>query len=353
MSEMGIIYGPTNFGDWYLYNDTFFDYYHRLDDADDKIGFGMTLTEDGTFTEVGFNVIHIIGTPPTDYQLGVVTIEYDDYYDEGLPSDNLYSNATWQNYDPVTVGSGWNWITLDTSIVATAGSKIAIVIKPGSTVPDASNYVGIMGDNLWYGTYPQMYRYTTYWSTDNGPGQAALKYSDGRFAGYPILDLCSQTTHSPEELGLEFTLPMKATCIGAAVIHQESYYGIDTPYSLRLTDGNDTILTKDDVTYPSFYSYAGDSWPVYHKWKGVELDANTTYRLILKPTSLQYVMTIGFEMLTESAKEVFPGGTEWKWIYRPTPASGWVATPEKYPWMSLILTNIGGSVINNSYGFIG
>lgn len=354
MSEMGIIYGPTNFGWWYFYSDVYMNYAHKLDDADDKIGFGMTLTEGGTFTEVGFNTAVIFGAPPDDYQLGVVTVEYDAGEDEGVPSNNLYSNATWQDYDPITVGSGWNWITLDTSIVATAGSKIAIVIKPGSTAPDGSNYFSILAENLWYGVFPQMYRYNTSWSTDQGPGPAALKYSNGRFAGYPVLDLCSQTTQSPEELGLEFTLPMKATCIGAAVIHLESAFGTDTPYSLRLTDGNDTILVKDDVSIPQIYSYANDEWPTYHKWGGVKLDANTTYRLILKPTSAQYVMTIGYEMLTESAKEVFPGGTDWKWIYRPEPASGWITTPEKYPWMSLILTDIGaGSVTNDSYGFIG
>ena len=353
MSFPGIVYGPTNLGDWYFYSDVYMDYYHKLDDADDKIGYGMTLTENGTITEVGFNVYNIIGNPPDDYQLGVVTVEYDAYEDHGIPSDNLYSNATWQDYDPITVGSGWNWIALSTSIVATAGSKIAIVIKPGATTPDATNYVGLQGEALWYGEFPELYKYTTSWGTSGGPGTGALKYSDGKLAGYPVLDLCSQTTQSPEELGLEFTLPIKATCIGATVIHQEEMFGSDTPYSLRLTDSNDVILEQDIVTIPQTYSWGNDNWPVYHKWGGVDLEANTIYRLILKPTSAQYVMTIGFKMVQESDKQVFPGGTDWKWIYRPEPASGWVTTPEKYPWMGLILTNIGGSVISNSYGFIG
>ena len=56
-----------------------------------------------------------------------------------------------------------------------------------------------------------------------------------------------------------------------------------------------------------------------------------------------------------------PGGTAWKMIERPSPASGWTYVEAGYPWLSLLLTDLSGGNGNGgngegdggAYGFIG
>ena len=45
-----------------------------------------------------------------------------------------------------------------------------------------------------------------------------------------------------------------------------------------------------------------------------------------------------------------PGGTAWKMIERPTPASGWSYIAGGYPWLSLLLTDFQGRVGNGGNG---
>ena len=349
-----ITYGPTNLGQWYNYDSTYF-YDYDLNDADDKIGFGFQSFSAGTITEVGFITDNIIGSCPEDYQLGIVTLEYDPAEYTSVPTSTLYGGSSWQTFNPYTYGSGWNWITLSSYVTITAGDMMALVIKPGTVVPDSSNFVSIRDGALWY-RYPwgpEKYYFSTSWNDDDGPGQAALKLLDGSFIGFPVLDLASFTLQSPEEWGLEFTLPLNTTCVGTAIIHQEEAFGTDVPYTVLLTDSNDNTLRSDVVTNSEQYGGGYDSEATRHFWEEIELSAGTPYRIVLKPTSAKYVMGVGYELIEEQYKDCFPGGTDWKWIYRPAPTSGWQYLSNKYPWISLILTNLGGSVVDNSYGFIG
>jgi hypothetical protein len=356
MSVPIVLYGPTNLGEWYNYADTFQGYYWKLDDDDDKIAYGFVPLTGGTATEAGIKINNITGNPP-EYEMGVVTLEQDGY---GTiePTNTLYGGSTWQTFDPAAIGTGWHWITLSSYVTVTAGDRFALVIKPGTVAPDSSNYVGLDYSDIYY-RYPfgpEIFRYSsTSWYDDDNPGQAALKYSNGDFTGFPILDLASFTYQYPEEWGLEFNLPMKSKCAGAAIIHQEGAFGQgDTPYEVLLTDTNDNILASDSIEADDMLGGGYDSHATYHFWEGVDLQPGTSYRIVLKPTSVKYVMGIGFEMIEEQYKNCFPGGTDWKWIYRPAPTSGWQYFSKKYPWVSVILTNIGESSLeSNSYGFIG
>ena len=132
-----------------------------------------------------------------------------------------------------------------------------------------------------------------------------------------------------------------------------------------MADSNDTELASLTTDSDIVGGYDGNNYTLL-TWDSPTnnpvLTADTAYRLYLKPTSANTINKQGITFDTEADKNSQIGGINWKWIERPTPASGWTYYPERYPWISLLLTDLseesggngnGGGEGGAAFGFIG
>lgn len=348
-----IIWGPNHwYSSNYFYNETSLQYGHLLNDSDDKIAFGFQADQTATVSAVGMYLIDIIGSCPTDYQLGLTTLSGGASSTAALPTDTLYSNAAWQDFDPNTIGSGWSWTNLNTQVNVTKGDFFAVQVKPGATTPDTSNYVEINDEMALWSRTPGIYRYNTSWYRYNGIPPAGIKYTDGTMVGWPIISPVYEKFSSTEEWGVEFQLPVQATCIGAGLSFYLTDY--DVPFKIILADSGDNELASlttntDDLGETDTGYYQLITWdspatdPV--------LDANVTYRLYLKPTSSSELHKHGFIFVDDAHRAIaMPYGANWKMIERSTPASGWTYPTGGYPWISALLTDFQGGGGGNGGG---
>lgn len=372
-----INYGPhsiSNYETFYYYSATNLLYGYPLNDANDSIAWGIAFEKSGTVSGIGFYVVEYLGAP--DYVLGMVTVSGNpisagDPYPNADPNrtsqypTELFSNSQWEAYHPEVVGSGWVWFDLATQVTVNKGDHAAIVIMPsGSTIPNTSNYVELNDESTYWTTFPGQWRYTTYWSYSTWNNPIAIKYTDNTTQGLQLIGLPWEEFNSPEEWGLEFKLPFQATCLGATFnLYPVDTYPSNSPLKVILSDSSDGELASKTIDdYGLIDNYNNNNTTiVWDTSTDPVLDANTVYRLYLKPTSAEAIDKKGFILENEAAKGDLIGGTDWKWIERNTPASGWTYQPTYYPWISIVITDIQGGTSpsgnggggNASYGFIG
>jgi hypothetical protein len=369
-----VVYGPHGrytYSDFYYYNETELQFGWTLNDSNDSIGFGVQFQQSGTVSGIGLYVIEYQGTP--NYAMSLVTISGQagtsgdpyPYFNHATRVHTRYSNAEWQDFNPTEVGSGWSWIDLATPVTVTKGERAALIIVPsGATVPDGSNYVEINDESTFWNANPGLWNFSTFWNHYAWEAPIAWKYADNTIQGHALVGLPWKQYNSPEEWGIEFKLPIQATCVGGVFnLYPVSPGSADAPFKLILADTSDTELASATITDIDIVgSFNNDN--IHLAWDTATdpvLDANVSYRLYLKPTSSEGVDMKGFILDTESAKVGLPGGTDWKWIERSTPASGWTYKTDHYPWMSVALVDLqgegggggNGGQGNSSYGFIG
>jgi hypothetical protein len=371
-----ITYGPHSSVEYYEFNPYnekgIPGYGHILDDADDSIAFGFHFDRTTTVSAVGMFLVEYTGDPDYAMTFAVISGRYD-WVAEAEPDvdpvtkvANHYSNAQWQPYKPTVVGSGWTWIDLATPVTVTRGEFAALTVIPsGAQVPNASNKCEINDEGIFANPFPGVFRYYGTWGQYRWVASAGIKYTDGDIRGVPYTWFPYEEYASTEEWGVEFTLPFSATCLGGIF----NMYNVDsgTPYNasfkLILADSSDTELASVTMTdYDFIDNYSNRN--VRLEWDTATdptLQANTTYRFYMKPTTAEVVNKYGLGFYTESDKSSMPGGTDWKWIERDTPASGWTYQPTYYPWLSVILTDVqgagggggAGGSDGGAFGFVG
>jgi hypothetical protein len=350
-----VTYGPHpkfNYYISYYWESTSLAYGNILDDADDSCGMQWQFQKTGTISGIGFYLTDVQGNP--DYAFTFVTIS-------GTPTASLdpkpqltpstkvaehYSNADWQNFHPDVDGVGWTWHDLNTQVNVTKGDFAAFVITPsGAVTPNASNKIRVNDESPFGNQAGGNYWYYTSWGRDDWEPPAGLKYTDGTIQGFCITSPKWEEYVSPVEWGLEFQLPVGATCVGAVF----GQYPVDTypdnsPFKVILADSSDSELASATVDDLDLFG-AIDGSNIRLGWDTTTdpvLAADTSYRLYIKPTSSEPVNKWGFQLESEAAKASLPGGTNWKWIERPAPASGWTYKADHYPLISLELVDLQG-----------
>jgi hypothetical protein len=166
-----------------------------------------------------------------------------------------------------------------------------------------------------------------------------LEYSDGSFhipdGCFPVSSLTSDTFNSgstPDEHGLIFQLPWPATLAGAIV-----RLDLDGDAELVLYDAASAVLAT--ATLDANWRYDTNGFNVRVPFATpVDLAANTTYRLAVKPTSVTSLTTYDFNASSASHLANFQGGSTWKHTDRVN-AGAWTDTATKRPWMSLVLSH--------------
>jgi len=304
---------------------------HDLDDADDAAAWKFCIPMDGTITKVGFYVTVFNGAPP-DYYVGLVTLDA-----AGAPTQVAYGGSAITTYSPT--GVGWVWVTLATPATAVAGELCAVHIWPTGVAPDAANSIDVAYEYLTQIEFPTMCSYTVAWAYSDGYGPWAVQYDDGTIVGMEAIAKSVDsidTGTTPDEEGCLLEMPFDATCFGARI--NMSLPISSASYDVVLYDSLDNVLASVSVDDEDKTNAQGAK-DLY--WDDVSLDEGSTYRLVLKPTSLSNIIPAGavFDTAAGRAGKTIPEGDRWQKTER-TDAGAWTNTDDELIWMGLWLNSI-------------
>lgn len=344
-----LFFGPASFGKWWETSEAASAYY-LLDDTDDKIGQIFLLPRSGSITDIGFSHVTTTGSPP-DYQVSLETLTTN-----RRPSGIMYGGSAVTAFTPGT--PGWRWVTLSTPATAVAGDVVAAVIGPTATAPSTSNRIGIGDGSLGSpnGINVNLYFTSAWLEHDGGQGQIALRYSDSSMVGIPAVNMQAQgptidNASTPDEIGAKFTVPFDCTIDGAMLCQNAIVIG--PPFTVKLYDASDTLLSSFDVTTTMDLDYGSDNFTVL--FAPVTLTKDTVYRLTMLPTSGANVRLGALQMISADTRALLPGGLYFAWTQR-TDAGSWTDDDTKLPWAALRLTSIEipmASAGGGAYAFMG
>jgi hypothetical protein len=271
-----------------------------------------------------------------------VTDEYRDVVSASLPSD------TWIVPGLMTD----NGLDGGTKRSVTQGDLLACVIGYQTFV--ASDQIGVsnngaLGISASVGGLSVGFPYITEntggsYSKQNYPLQIGLEYSDGSFytLGPDILPatIGSQSFHSgstPDEIGIKFNLPFPLRVGGAWA-------------RLEVLNACDIVLYDDDgVTVLNTLSLDSDirfATPDHGFWlfsQSINLNANESYRLVVKPTTGSPVNLRYFTVPGLAYMGAIPGGTNFVWTSR-TNGGAWSDDTVKRPFMGLYATHFESDI---------
>jgi len=295
------------------------------------MGICFAVPKTGNMNKVGIEVTAVTGNPPP-YNVSIVTVDA-----SGNPGTVPYGGASIETVD--FTGAGWNWITLATAAAGTAGDVVAARVWPNlaAGTPDASNFAQVR--RAWPGqdTGPLITKYyVASWSNSAGFG-AGVMYDDNCIAAPAIMgyqyDIDTGTT--PDEVGAQFTVPFACACTGAAIMRGVSVVSSDYVMTIY-DDAGGTVATSGTVDISQGNQDAGMF--AMHRWSSVNLEADTPYRLTLRPTSTGNVRVSVATVNEAESRYWFTEGTRWQLTQR-TDAGAWSQVATALPMMGLILSS--------------
>lgn len=238
-----------------------------------------------------------------------------------------------------------------TKRTVTAGQMLAVVIEFESFV--ASDSVTISGlDNPTDPGGISGYEYYTdhfdagAWSVALNIGVIALKYVTDGYKNIahdwaPILAVTAtayNTGSSSDEYALRFQVPMDMTIDGGWVRAD-----IDGDADLVLYDSDGTTVLASGSFDASARPQTG-AHNHHVNFSPVNLLANTTYRLALKPTTGTSVTLYGFTANSNALMAAAPGGgTSWYRSNR-ADAGSWTDETAERPWMGIHIYSIPSTI---------
>ncbi len=166
-----------------------------------------------------------------------------------------------------------------------------------------------------------------------------LKYNDGTYYTPPGCLASSalntittfNTGSTPDERGLLFQLPFPFQLEGFFV-----RLDLDGDADVILYDGSDNVLKTISLD-KDVRTNANANWLRFIYSSVYSGLANTSYRLIVKPTSATNVQIYDWDVNSSSILTNYSGGSTWKYTQR-TDAGAWTDTDTKRPFMGLILS---------------
>lgn len=322
---------------------------HNLSDADNSVACRMCLPKDGTITDIGLHVISTAGSFPTDYNIGLVTLDSG----TGLPTTSAYGGSSVDSFDPTS--TGWRWHTLGTPATANAGDLAAVRIWPGATTPTGSNYCTIAYEPYIKVDLPSMMFYAVSWSSRNGLGLMAVLYDDGSVYGltgtFPGASAFNSTS-TPDEVAAKFTIPADMTCNGV-VINMLSTSS-NASFDIILYNSGGTALRTISIGDEDLI-VLGTSYQSYHLYfDSLSLVTTETYRLAIKATTNINLLPVVYEF--DSAGDLtgnlfIPEGANWSYSYR-SDLGSWSDDASKLPGFGLIISDITFSAgTSGAYGW--
>lgn len=233
----------------------------------------------------------------------------------------------------------------------TKGDWIWCVVEFVSFVASDSVTIGALnsaaGDNPLIRTLGNASTGT--YANDSDNGIVALKYDDGTYGGaqWPSVPTTGfaaygayDTADSPDERALRFQVPVPCRLTGAW-----ARLDMDGPMDLVLYDAASSVLTSISLDPDYRVSANGFNSGRIMFPSSIDLAANTTYRLALKPTD--GAATVILYYFTVSANELLqavPGGVEWYSSSR-TDAGAWTDVTTERPLIGLYFDAFDNGVV--------
>lgn len=233
-------------------------------------------------------------------------------------------------------------VTLGTDATATAGDIVCAVLEFNSYV--AGNMVinyGIASGPAQ--NFPHTYTFETAWSNTNANLLLGIKYSDGTYGYIPSSYPWSatptsqtfQTTTSPDEYALRFSLPFPCRVSGVVA---NAVSVADMEFRIYDSDGT-TQLAAKAIDKDYFYSTSRASIQIIFPTPATLL-ANTVYRAAMIPTAAGANATLIILNYTEAAAlNQLPGGTNF-YLSSRTDAGAWTDDATKRPMIGLIIDQL-------------
>lgn len=331
-----------------------------LNAVNDKMAFVFQCPKAGTLDKAVFEVANVANQPDNGIRVSFQDVDPSTGHPDGV--QDQYRDITG------VIATGWQVPGLMTSDGTDTGTKrtvtrgqlIAVVIEFVSFVASDSIAIGWYGFGTHIGFRSPPYisnaQTGTYAKDAQGMPMVGLLYSDGTYAvtpngphpGIPTQISYNSGTALADEYALRFKVPFK--CRMRGVYHVTD---ADNNPDLVLYDASSSVI--DTMSFVSAIRSSGFGGHYTHLWPNGPhtLDANTVYRISLKPGASNVVH---WSWLVPSSGwlAAMPGGVEW-YLSRRVNAGSWTDVQTQVPWASLILdgiefTSAGGS--GGSHPFI-
>lgn len=173
----------------------------------------------------------------------------------------------------------------------------------------------------------------------------ALKYDDGTYGFlrdwiWPITAITARTLNTgstPDEIGVKFQVPWDCVVDGAHVMA-----AVTDDLDVVLYDANDNVLASGSIDKDVISAVTAGIHVVVFP-AAATLSRNTTYRLVIKPTTANNVTVYDATGDAVALMAAMPAGANWVMTER-TNAGAWTDTTTRTPWLhSLMVSSIGDS----------
>jgi hypothetical protein len=278
----------------------------------------------GSIEKIAYRVATHTTTGNADIRLETVDLS------TGNPSGTLWAantNAT----QSINASNTWFTTTLTSAASVNAGDLLAVVIESPAASTLNTQITTIANSTMGQKVFPHYASFAAAaWTKTAGSLVCTVEYSGGVYypisGVYPYTAIAGTTYASnstPDERGNTFILPYRCRACGAYV-----QADIDAAADVVLydTDGTTALATVSIDTDVRSNVGPGLFWVQFPS--AVTLEANSTYRLALKPTT---TTGIGVYHLTVASAAIFtgaitPGGTIQ--LTTRTDAGAWSETAE-------------------------
>jgi hypothetical protein len=306
-----------------------------LDAVGEKIAFVFQAPKSGTISKLHLRTATV--TTGDDVDVRLETVGADGFPSGTLATANSNASQTIQDTDDNT----WFACTLTAAHTSTVGDWLAVVIEAPTGYTgnlflavarryEKTDYVG----GLFFGSCDY---HSSAWAKYLSPMAVRVEYSDGSFPFIPhasgpttLSEYTFNSGSTPDEIGLYFTLPFRASCCGALVAVEA-----DADFDVKLY-GPSTLTRSIDKDY-SYYSGSVHDHVVVLFTSTVILEADTAYRLTVLPgasnVSLAYA---GFAAVAHREQMGFAD------LYKTsrTDAGSWTEDNTEAPWLALLVDQL-------------
>lgn len=327
-----------------------------MDAAAEKVAQIIRVPRSGVLNRIGYLVGSVANNPDNGLRFSFQTVDPATGFADGV-QDQFRTDA-----GPFTANT-WRTTGLMTSDgtdggvkrTVTKGERLAIVVAFESFVAADSISIGIT--NVDSGVYASADQYSSQfiaaWAfAATQMWSVALEYETDGYVPindliYPMVSIASpsiDTGTTPDEIGFRFQLPMRAQCDGCWLRFD---YDGDVDIVLYDSDGT-TVLRSMTLTALGRSLTAGQNQ--CGVWDPVTLDANTTYRITMKPTTLTNVVIYTF--LANGVNEMAgaPGGAQFYRAHR-TDAGAWTDTTTERPFGGVHLSAVDDGAAGGTFSF--
>lgn len=324
MTNIRMLYGPLSLGP--VTTTTTALSGNILSNANNTVAWLFCIPRDGVVTDIGFYISAKSGTPPA-YNAVLAIPDT-----SGRPTTNPYGGSAITSFTPTTTGQ--TWVTLGTPATVAAGDYAIVYIYPGGTPPDVSNSITVTS-TAFADIGGVAMNFTASYSVQAFAGPIAIRYDDGSIHGVALgsntihVQIRSNTT--PDEVGNVFQLPVAMTCFGAKFAAVSASWGSAATADVILYDVNDNVLASCSITDKD---QVDDANTISVFWDSVNLVANTSYRLALRPnvSTNGDIYTPKWTFESAAALAAIPCGDMWQYTSR-TDAGAWTDDPVALcPW---------------------